>query len=113
MGESAINHLCPTNTRSPRMSTMKLYCEITVNENVDVEEFKAKALELVDFTRNYPGCVDCYFCQEIGNESVFTFMDTWESEAAFDKKMGTEAVGNFLKEFEDNITIYMKRFSVC
>ena len=40
-------------------------------------------------------------------------MDTWESEAAFDKKMGTEAVGNFLKEFEDNITIYMKRFSVC
>ena len=63
--------------------------------------------------QNFPGCIDCYLCQEIGDESVFTFIDTFENEDAIDKKMASEAVGNFLKELGDSVTVDMKRFTVC
>ena len=61
--------------------------------------------------QNIPGCIDCYLCQQIGDESIFTFIATWEDEASIDKKMASKAVVNFL-EVGDTVTVDIKRFSV-
>ena len=52
-----------------------------------VEELKAVLSELIEPTRQEPGCIFYDLLQNLADPTDFTFIEEWESEAVVDKHM--------------------------
>ncbi|MDY6785198.1 MAG: putative quinol monooxygenase [Cyanobacteriota bacterium] len=57
-----------------------------------IEELKAVLLELLEPTRQEPGCIQYDLLQNKADPTDFTFVERWESEANLEAHLTTEHI---------------------
>ncbi len=65
-----------------------------------IDEFKDKAEELIEKTRNEEGNISYELCQEVENPNILTFIEEWESQEALKMHMQTEHFKNIFPELK-------------
>ncbi len=64
-----------------------------------IEQFISTAERvLVEPTQTEPGCIRYELCQDLGDESRFAMLETWETEAALDRHLAQPSLSKALDQ---------------
>ncbi len=79
--------------------TLRVVARITAKSD-QVELLKAVLSELIEPTRQEPGCIQYELLQNRADPTDFTFVETWETEAALDSHLASDHIQTALQKLQ-------------
>lgn len=79
--------------------TLRVVARITAQPD-QVEPLKAVLSELIEPTRQEPGCIQYELLQNLADPTDFTFVETWETEAALDSHLASDHIQTALQKLQ-------------
>jgi quinol monooxygenase YgiN len=76
-------------------NTIRIVAKIVANPN-SVDQVRAILSDLVEPTRNESGCISYELLQNRADQTDFTFIEEWQSNAAIDVHLKTAHITNAL-----------------